>query len=163
MVPSAYRVAAALVILASGCALFYGRPVQSMSDTAAAIKAAREVQADSLAPDLYREANEIFLKAKREYKFKNFKLAKDYADKARELAEKAEFESLRKGGVRADLGPGPEPAPPAPSPYAYPSPQGVPAEEWDSRQAPQGAPNPAPQAPGTPPAPPSGGDQPPIQ
>jgi hypothetical protein len=131
-----------------------------MSDTAAAIKAAREVQADSLAPDLYREANEWFAKSKREYRFKNFKLAKDYADKARELAEKAEFESLRKGAVRADLGPGPDPAGPPPEPYAYPSPEGVPAEEWDSRQPSPGkggaAPSPGAQQPASP-------DVPPIQ
>jgi hypothetical protein len=149
-------VAAFLLLVLSGCALFYGRPTQSMSDTAAAIKAAREVQADSLSPDLYRESNEWFMKAKREYKFKNFKLAKDYAEKARDLAEKAEFESLRKGGVRSDLGPAPEPAPAA-SPYAYPTSEGVPAEEWDQRQqqqAPQqqpSQPNPAPQAPTAPP------------
>jgi hypothetical protein len=128
-----------LLLLAStfgliGCALFYTRPVQEMSDTSAAIRSAREVQADSLAPDLFREANEWFTRARREYRFKNFKLAHDYANKARNLAEKAEFEALRKGAVRTEIAPPPEPAGPEPSPYPYPTPEGTPADEYDQRK-----------------------------
>ena len=85
-----------------GCSLLATRPVQEMSDTAAAIKAAREVQADVLAPDFFREASEWFYKAKKEYKFKNFLLAKQYAQKARHFAEQAEFDSIRSGGTRVD-------------------------------------------------------------
>jgi hypothetical protein len=133
--------------LLAGCALFYTRPVQEMSDTSAAIRSAREVQADSLAPDLFREANEWFTRARREYRFKNFKLAYDFANKARNLAEKAEFEALRKGAVRTEIAPPPEEVGPSPSPYAYPTPEGTPADEMDQKKseepAPQTAPPPA--------------------
>ena len=72
-----------------------------MSDTVAALKAAKEVQADTLAPELYRQATEWFFRAKREYKFKNFREAFDYARKARLFAEEAEFFAIRGGGNRA--------------------------------------------------------------
>lgn len=109
-----------------------------MSDTGAALRAAKEVQADTLAPELYRQANEWFLKARREYKFKNFKDAKDNAAKARKFAEQAEFEAIKNGGNRTDIAP-PDlaaPAPePTPSPYDYPAPQGTPADVYDERKA----------------------------
>lgn len=66
-----------------------------MSDTAAAIRAAREVQADTLTPELFRQASEWFNLARREYKYKNFSLALEYAQKAKEFAEEAEFEAIR--------------------------------------------------------------------
>lgn len=130
------------------CALTATRPVQEMSDTSAAIRAAREVQADTLAPELYRQANEWFFKARNDYKLKNFSFAKDYAIRARQFAEKAEFESIKSGGnrvdvpadqpgpVNANVGGGPGPAPtPVTTPYDYPTPQGTPAEEYDQRKA----------------------------
>jgi hypothetical protein len=89
-----------VVTAASGCSLIATRPVQEMSDTSAALRAAREVQADSLAPELYRMSTEWFFRAKKEYKFKNFYLAKNFADKARRYAEQAEFEAVRNGGTR---------------------------------------------------------------
>ena len=93
--------------LLSGCALFASRPLQEMSDTQAAIHAAQEVQADTLAPDYYRQALEYWEKAKREYKFKNFLEAKENSNKARELAEQAEFEAVRAGGDRSQTPPDP--------------------------------------------------------
>lgn len=118
------------------------RPVQDMSDTAAAIRAAREVQADTLAPELYRQANEWFFRAKHEYKFKNFDLARSYSDKARVFAEDAEFEAIRNGGNRSGdvtttdplapglTGPADKAVPtPTAAPYAYPTPTGIPAND----------------------------------
>jgi hypothetical protein len=126
-----------------------------MSFTSAAIRASREVQADTLAPELFRQSNEWFFQAKREYKFKNFKLAKKYADKARFLAEQAEFEALRNGGIRSDqsmsaqeplskdpmqggaeagMGEGKTPSPQKPGSYAYPTPEGTPADEYEKRK-----------------------------
>lgn len=108
--------------LAQGCSILYTRPVQEMSDTAAAIRAAREVQADALAPELYRQSNEWFFKSKKEYKLKNFKLARSHAEKARAFAEQAEFEAIRNGGNRTEtnipdpLAAGPAGAPPPPPP-----------------------------------------------
>ena len=72
-----------------------------MSYTSAALRAAKEVQADTLAPELYRQAREWLFKARREYKFKNFQDARVAAKKARLFAEKAEFEALANGGNRA--------------------------------------------------------------
>ena len=105
-----------------------------MADTQAAMRAAKEVQADTLAPELYREANDWWIRAKREYKYKNFSLAHDYADKARTLAEQAEFESVRAGGVREEP-PDPLAKPAAKySPYAYPTPTGTPVDVYDQRK-----------------------------
>ncbi|MFL5813270.1 MAG: DUF4398 domain-containing protein [Bdellovibrionia bacterium] len=121
-----------LTVLVS-CSLFKTRPVQEMSDTAAAMKAAKEAQADIIAPVLYREANEWWQKAKAEYKYKNFEEAESYAKKARKLAEQAEFEVLKNPGQRAESAidsgapANPEPAP-TESPYAYPTPTGTPYE-----------------------------------
>src|SRR4051812_29603106 len=84
----------------SGCSILATRPVQEMSDTSAALRAAKEVQADTLAPDLYRQSNEWFFRAKQEYKFKNFDLARKYAKRARYYAENAEFQAIRGGGNR---------------------------------------------------------------
>lgn len=99
-----------------------------MSDTSVAIRAAREVQADTLAPELFRQANEWFFRAKNEYKFKNFKLAQEYAEKARKYAEQAEFTAVQAGASRVDISaPDPEPLPQH-TPYAYPSSTGTPAE-----------------------------------
>ncbi|OFZ69464.1 MAG: hypothetical protein A3K03_02440 [Bdellovibrionales bacterium RIFOXYD1_FULL_44_7] len=130
-----------------GCSVFALRPTQEMSDTAAAIKAAREVQAEILAPELYRQANEFFFKAKNEYKFKNFREAKEYAEKSRRFAEQAEFEAIRNGADRVEdtaltplanetTGPPPTTAPPAPKPepYEYPNPTGTPYETYEKQQ-----------------------------
>jgi hypothetical protein len=159
----------ALAILAllagAGCSLLATRPYQDMSDTAAALRAAREVQADVLAPELYRQAGEWFFKAKHEYKFKNFELARKYATKARIFAEDAEFEAIRNGGNRSStsedlsdpLASGitdPSAAPtqsPTSAPYDYPTPTGTPVEAYAPPSA-TGTPTPAP-ATGTPPAP----------
>ena len=154
-----------------GCAIVATRPVQEMSDTASAIRAAREVQADTLAPELYRQAGEWFLKAKNDYRMKNFSLAHDEAGKARMFAEQAEYEAMRNGGNRAaseglvsdplgEVLPGsPPPPPPEPAPtfapYTYPTPVGKPMEGGAEPPPAQAAPPPAPAQPGQPPA--SGG------
>ncbi len=78
-----------------------------MSDTQAAIRAAQEVQADTLAPDFYRQALEFWDKARREYKYKNFDEAKELSDKARVLAEQAEYQAIRAGGNRSETPPDP--------------------------------------------------------
>lgn len=118
-----------------GCSVFATRPVQLMSDTASALRAAKEVQADTLSPDLFRQANEWFVKARNEYKFKNFALAEQYAKKAKRYAEDAEFDSIRGGGNRSDsVAEQPETAP-SPSPtYDYPKPTGTPAVDYEQRK-----------------------------
>lgn len=119
----------------SACSILATRPVQEMSDTAAAIKAAREVQADTVTPELFRQANEMYNLARREYKFKNFQLATDYATKARLLAEEAEFTAVR-SGVDRGSGDSVESTPAdEPTHESIPEPTGTPAEEYDQRKA----------------------------
>lgn len=125
-------------LLLTGCSIFTTRPTQEMADTAAAIKAAKQVEADVYAPDLYRRASELFFRAKKEYKFKNFSEAKALAERSRELAEKAEFEAIRGGASRseetsdpyAEVPSQPVSAPPVTpkKPYDYPTPTPTPAE-----------------------------------
>lgn len=127
--------AVTLSFAVTACSVMAMRPVQDMSDTQAAIRAAREVQADTLAPELFRNATEWFFRARQEYKFKNFKLAKDYSDKARYFAEQAEFEAIRNGGNRTDQAPS-DPINTAPAgggkpPDAYPTPTGTPIESYN--------------------------------
>lgn len=141
-----------IAAVGAGCAVFTGRPVQEMADTAAALRAAREVQADTLAPELFRQASEWYQTAKNEYKLKNFEAARDAANKSRRYAETAEFEAIKSSGVRSDVNipdpiadtnplPGqgdvPTAAPPAaaPPPYPYPSPTPTPFTEYDKRKA----------------------------
>jgi hypothetical protein len=97
-----------LLISGSGCSVIARRPIQEMSDAAAALKAAREVQADTNSTDYFRLSEELFFKARQDYRYKNFARARKYANEARELAEKAEFLSIRGGAVRSSLS-----APPA--------------------------------------------------
>ncbi len=86
-----------------------------------AIRAAKEVGADNLAPDLYRNAIEQGLIARKEFRFKNFENAKKAADLSREFAEKAEFESIRNGGKREAL-----PVDPFADPSYAPEPESTP-------------------------------------
>ncbi len=108
------------------------------------IRAAKEVNADTLAPELYRMSNEVGLQARQAYRLKNFKAAKKLADEARNYAERAEFEAIRNGAKR-DL----VPSDPLSDPSYAPVPLSTPVEV--------GVPD-APKPPGeAPPPPPSGG------
>ncbi len=118
-----------------GCSILVTRPVQEMSDTNAAIRAAREVQANIYAPDLFRQSNEWFFKARQQYKIKNFDLAKTYARRARYLAEQAEIDSISNGGNRSEAYPEDKAPVSAPSPEPYPSPEATPAEVYEKRKA----------------------------
>jgi len=93
----------ALFFLLSACSITAVRPAQEMSNMEVSIRAAKEVNADVLAPELYRIAVERGQQARKEYRFKNFMQAKALANEARSYAEKAEFESIRNGGKREAL------------------------------------------------------------
>ncbi len=84
----------------AGCTITAVRPAQEMSNMEVALRAAKEVNADVLAPELYRMGLESGMAARREYRFKNFFQAKQSADQARNFAERAEFEAIRNGGKR---------------------------------------------------------------
>lgn len=88
-----------LLLFVNGCGLFVTRPVQEMAFAEAALRAAKDVRADTLAPEYYRRAYESFLRAKKFYKGKYFDAAKKYSLKTKSLAEKAEFIAYKKGGA----------------------------------------------------------------
>lgn len=107
-----------VALILTGCAaLGARRPVQEMADTVAALKAAREVGADSVAPELYRQAVEAYTKARNEYRFKNFASAKIAALRSKRLAEEAEYQAVLQGANRSSLIPVEEPPPPPAVPY----------------------------------------------
>ncbi|NBU20482.1 DUF4398 domain-containing protein [bacterium] len=97
-----------LGITFSSCSLMATRPAQEMANTAAAIRAAREVQADVHSPVFFLQAIEWLDRAKKEYRYKNFDLAETYAQYSRKYAERAEFEAMRNGATRHDSS-GPDP------------------------------------------------------
>lgn len=82
-----------------GCSLAATRPIQEMSNAEVAIRAARDLNADSLVPDIFRAANDAFYKAKRDFRLKDFENSKKHALRATRLAEQAEFEAYRLGGA----------------------------------------------------------------
>lgn len=86
-----------------GCSSLTLRPVQLMSDTSAAIKAAREVKADTLAPELFRQSSEWYVKSRKEYQLKNYATCEQYAKKAKFFAEQAEFEAIKNGATRVEF------------------------------------------------------------
>lgn len=82
-----------------GCSLTATRPTQEMSNAEVALKAAKDLNADSLVPEIYRSAVDNYFKAKRDFRLKNFENAKRHALRATRLAEQAEFEAYRMGGA----------------------------------------------------------------
>ena len=101
------------------------------------LKAAKEVSADVLAPELYRSAAEASLRAHREYRFKNFQSARKLADQARRFAERAEFEALRNGAKREAVPVDPLSEPSyAPEPVGTPNPDTVPTAKPPSPKSP---------------------------
>lgn len=67
-----------------------------MSLAAQAFLAAKNANAQVLAPNEYRKAELYYLKAKSSYRRKYFSKAKEYAVLCQKFAEKAEYLSVRK-------------------------------------------------------------------
>jgi hypothetical protein len=74
-----------------------------MSNAEAALKAAKDLSADSLTPEIYRSASDAYFKAKRDYHLKDFNNARKHALQATRLAEQAEFEAYRLGGATPEI------------------------------------------------------------
>lgn len=126
-----------LSVFISSCSITAVRPAQEMSNMEVAIKAAKEVGADVLAPELYRNALERGQQARKEYRFKNFMQAKEISNQARIFAEKAEFESIRNGGKREAV-----PQDPLSEPSYAPEQLAPPPTDHGNPVAPTGAPSP---------------------
>ncbi len=83
----------ALTLLTLGC---QHRPIQELVLADVAVKAAAKVKADALAPDMYRKAENTYLRAKRDFEEGYYDSCRKYATEARLLAEKAEYQSIFK-------------------------------------------------------------------
>lgn len=89
------RVVLLLVVLLTGCGLVATRPKAEMAMAQAAFLAAKQVEADSKAPNLYRKAEIYYLKAKSSYRRKYFNKAKQYAELSKKFSEEAEYKAVR--------------------------------------------------------------------
>ena len=68
----------------------------------AAFMAAKEAGSDVHASNLYRQAEDFYLKAKSAYRRKYFNKAKEYAMLSKKYAEKAEYQSIRKKALEGN-------------------------------------------------------------
>lgn len=84
------------LLLASACGVLTTRPKQEMSYAQVAYLAAKEVQADSKAPVLFRKAEFYYLRAKSAYKRKYFNKALELANLSRSYSERAEYIAVQK-------------------------------------------------------------------
>jgi hypothetical protein len=80
----------------TACSLATTRPKMEMSMAQTAFIAARNANAQTLAPGLYRKAEFYYLRAKSSYRRKYFNKAKQYAILSKEYSEKAEFVAVQK-------------------------------------------------------------------
>jgi len=69
------------------------KPTTQMIFASAAMKAAAYVNAERLAPDEFRRAENAFWQAKKYYMLKEFQLAEKYAKHTQRLAEDAEVKA----------------------------------------------------------------------
>jgi hypothetical protein len=86
----------AFLIFLSACGLATTRPKLEMRMAQSAFVAAKQSEAQTLAPGLYRKAEFYYLKAKSSYRRKYFNKAKQYAVLSKKFSEKAEYISIRK-------------------------------------------------------------------
>lgn len=85
-----------LIISISACGLTTTRPKFEMAMAQTAFLAAREANAQTLAPGFFRKAEFYYLKAKSSYKRKSFNKAQQYATLSQKFSEKAEAVAIRK-------------------------------------------------------------------
>lgn len=83
------------------------KPIHELVLADVALKAAQKAKADSLATDLYRKAENHFLRAKKDYSEGYFDSCRKNADESRKLSERAEYRALSrqaklKGGGEGD-------------------------------------------------------------
>ena len=85
-----------LLFILGACGLTTTRPKVEMSLAQAAFMAAKESGADVHASNLYRQAEDYYLKAKSAYRRKYFQKAQEYALLSKKFSEQAEYASVRK-------------------------------------------------------------------
>ncbi len=87
------RVFVVLVGLLAACS---SRPIEEISLADVALKAAQKNKADVLAPDVFRRAENYYLRSKKDYQDGYFDSSRKYANEARLAAEQAEYKALLK-------------------------------------------------------------------
>ncbi len=91
-----------LFFILVACGLATTRPKLEMSYSQAAFLAAKEAGADIYASNLYRQAEDYYLKAKSAYRRKYFNKAKEYAILSKDFSEKAEYAAIRKKALEGN-------------------------------------------------------------
>lgn len=87
---------AIILITLGACGLTTTRPKVEMSLAQAAFLAAKEAGADVHASNLFRQAEDYYLKAKSAYRRKYFNKAQEYALLSKKFSEQAEYAAIRK-------------------------------------------------------------------
>lgn len=85
-----------LIFVLGACGLTTTRPKTEMALAQTAFIAAKQANAQSLAPNIYRKAEFYYLKAKSAYRRKYFNKAKQYAILSQKFSEQAEFAAKKK-------------------------------------------------------------------
>lgn len=83
-------------VILLGVAACHPRPIDDLVLADVALKAAQKVKAEVLAPDLFRKAENFYLRAKKDFSEGYFESAKKFAHQARQTAEQAEYQSVVK-------------------------------------------------------------------
>ncbi len=91
-----YFLNSAVIILSLLLVNCQHRPVEQLVVADVALKAAQKAKADSLAPDLFRKAENYFIRAKTDYEEGYFDSCYKFANEARLAAEQAEYQALLK-------------------------------------------------------------------
>jgi hypothetical protein len=84
------------------CGIATTRPKVEMSLAQAAFMAAKESGADVHAPNLFRKAEDFYLKAKSAYRRKYFNKAQEYALQSKQFSEQAEYQAKRKNTLEGN-------------------------------------------------------------
>ncbi len=84
------------------CGLTTTRPKIEMSYAQVAFLAAKEAGADVHASNLFRQAEDYYLKAKSAYRRKYFNKAKEYALVSKKFSEQAEYAAVRKKALEGN-------------------------------------------------------------
>ncbi len=84
-----------IIVLLGGVSCAH-RPVEELILADVAVRSAQKVKADALAPDMFRKAENFYLRAKKDFADGYYDSCRKYADDARRTAEQAEYKALMK-------------------------------------------------------------------
>jgi Domain of unknown function (DUF4398) len=90
------------VLFIASCGLATTRPKIEMSLAQSAFMAAKEAGADVHASNLFKQAEDFYLKAKSSYRRKYFNKAKEYALQSIKYSEEAEYTAIRKKALEGN-------------------------------------------------------------